>query len=106
MTNQFSIRWLMFAAWLSGTAASVALAQDATLPKPVQPPAPKNAQQSEAQLYHTLHDSSFIFRKIPPEAEARELQIHDIITVLVDYRASMTSEGDAERRSACLPSKG
>jgi flagellar L-ring protein FlgH len=77
---------------------SATRAQDAKLPGPVQPPNPKNAQQSEAQLYHTLHDSSFIFRKIPPEAEARELQIHDIITVLVDYRASMTSEGDAESR--------
>jgi flagellar L-ring protein FlgH len=79
-------------------ATNVALAQDATLPRPAPPANPKNSQQADAQLYHTLHDSSFIFRKIPPEAEARELQIHDIITVLVDYRASMTSEGDAEAR--------
>ena len=28
----------------------------------------------------------------------RELKIHDIITVLVDYRTSMLTEGDAEAR--------
>jgi flagellar L-ring protein FlgH len=83
---------------LGGAVASGAWAQDAMLPRPVPPPTPKTAKQSEAQLYHTLHDSSFIFKRIPPESEARELQIHDIITVLVDYRASMTSEGDAEAR--------
>jgi flagellar L-ring protein precursor FlgH len=76
----------------------VARAQDATLPKPAPPVNPKNPQATETQQYHTLHNSSFIFRKLPPEAEARELQIHDIITVLVDYRATMTSEGDAEAR--------
>ncbi len=83
---------------LAAVTVNVARAQDATLPAPVAPPNPKTAKQSEVQLYHTLHNSSFIFRKVPPEAEARELQIHDIITVLVDYRASMTSEGDAESR--------
>ena len=51
-----------------------------------------------AQLYHTLQNSSFMYRKLPPEAEPRELQINDIITVLVDYRSSMMSEGDAEAR--------
>jgi flagellar L-ring protein precursor FlgH len=39
-----------------------------------------------------------MYRKLPPEAELRELQINDIITVLVDYRSSMISEGDAEAR--------
>jgi flagellar L-ring protein precursor FlgH len=52
--------------------------------------------QQEGQL--TLQNSSFTFRKLPPEAEYRELQINDIITVLVDYRSSMISEGDAEAR--------
>jgi flagellar L-ring protein FlgH len=47
----------------------------------------------------TLENSSFIFRRMPPEAEQRELKINDIITVLVDYRASMMSEGDAENRT-------
>ena len=68
------------------------------MPAPPPQPDPKTPQQTQAQLYHTLHNSSFIFRRLPPESEARELQIHDIITVLVDYRASMTSEGDAEAR--------
>jgi flagellar L-ring protein precursor FlgH len=31
--------------------------------------------------------------------DGRELRVHDIITVLVDYRASMMSEGDAENRT-------
>lgn len=52
--------------------------------------------QQEGQL--TLPNSSFMYRKLPPEAEFRELQINDIITVLVDYRSSMMSEGDAEAR--------
>jgi flagellar L-ring protein precursor FlgH len=52
--------------------------------------------QQEGQL--TLQNSSFMYRKLPPEAEYRELQINDIITVLVDYRSSMISEGDAEAR--------
>ena len=66
-----------------------AIAQDASLllaPPPLQ----------EGQL--TLQNSSFMYRKLPPEAEFRELQINDIITVLVDYRSSMISEGDAEAR--------
>jgi flagellar L-ring protein FlgH len=46
----------------------------------------------------TLENSSFIYRRLPPEAEQRELQLYDIITVLVDYRATMMSEGDAESR--------
>lgn len=83
---------------LAGVGVSVVRAQDATLPAPPPQPDPKTPQQTQAQLYHTLHNSSFIFRRLPPESEARELQIHDIITVLVDYRASMTSEGDAEAR--------
>jgi flagellar L-ring protein precursor FlgH len=72
-----------------------ALAQDASLLL-----APPLAQQA-GQL--TLENSSFMYRKLPPEAEMRELKINDIITVLVDYRSSMMSEGDAEsRRRASL----
>ncbi|MEX0642975.1 MAG: flagellar basal body L-ring protein FlgH [Pirellulales bacterium] len=88
---------MLSVALLRGT-ASLVRAQDAMLPAPPPQPNPKSAKQSDAQMFHSLHNSSFIFRKLPPEAEARELQIHDIITVLVDYRASMTSEGDAESR--------
>jgi flagellar L-ring protein FlgH len=64
-------------------------AQDASLL--TSPPA-----MQEGQL--TLENSSFMYRKLPPESEYRELQINDIITVLVDYRSSMISEGDAEAR--------
>ena len=46
----------------------------------------------------TLEVSSFMYQKVPPEAEQRELRVNDIITVLVDYRTSMESEGDAENR--------
>jgi flagellar L-ring protein FlgH len=35
---------------------------------------------------------------LPPEMRPRELQRHDIITVIVDYRTRMRSEGDAENR--------
>jgi flagellar L-ring protein precursor FlgH len=69
--------------------AGTASAQDASL---LLAPLP----QQEGQL--TLQNSSFTYRKLPPEAEVRELQINDIITVLVDYRSSMMSEGDAEAR--------
>ena len=72
----------------AGTDAAVA--QDASLL--LSPPAQKEADQL------TLENSSFMYRKLPPEAELRELQINDIVTVLVDYRSSMMSEGDAEAR--------
>ncbi|MCC7474640.1 MAG: flagellar basal body L-ring protein FlgH [Pirellulales bacterium] len=51
----------------------------------------------------TLENTSFMYRRLPPEAEQRELQINDIITVLVDYRSTMLSEGDANaKRTASL----
>jgi flagellar L-ring protein precursor FlgH len=56
------------------------------------------ASPGKPHAHPTLENSSFIHRKLPPEAEQRELQLHDLITVLVDYRASMLSEGDAEAR--------
>jgi len=46
----------------------------------------------------TLENTSFIYRKLPPEAELRELQINDIITVLVDYKSSLLSTGDANAK--------
>ena len=70
-------------------ACESALAQDASL---------LSTPQTQEQGGLTLETSSFIFRKLPPEAELRELQINDIVTVLVDYRSSMISEGDAESR--------
>jgi flagellar L-ring protein precursor FlgH len=74
-----------------GTAISTTSAQDASLL--LDPPA---EEQQPGQL--TLENSSFMYRKLPPEAEQRELQLHDLIVVLVDYRSSMLSEGDAEAR--------
>jgi flagellar L-ring protein precursor FlgH len=66
-----------------------ALAQDSSLL--LAPPAPQPGQL-------TLDNSSFIYRKLPPEAEQRELKENDIITVLVDVRSTMLSEGEAENR--------
>ena len=46
----------------------------------------------------TLENASFTYQALPPDAESRELRKEDIITVLVDYRSSMLSEGQAESR--------
>jgi flagellar L-ring protein FlgH len=75
---------------LAGSACSRVSAQDASLL--LTAPLPQQAGQL------TLENSSFMYRKLPPEAELRELKINDIVTVLVDYRSSMMSEGDAESR--------
>jgi flagellar L-ring protein precursor FlgH len=74
---------------LSGVLSKNASGQDASLLSA--PPAPQQGQLN-------LENSSFMYRKLPPESEYRELQINDIVTVLVDYRSSMISEGDAEAR--------
>ena len=67
------------------------LAQDASLLL-VPPPAPKQ------KVGLTLENSSFMYRKLPPEAELRELQLNDIITVLVDYKSALQSDGDANSK--------
>lgn len=46
----------------------------------------------------TLDNASYLHLPLPPEALKRELRVHDSIIVLVDYRASMNSEGNAESR--------
>jgi flagellar L-ring protein precursor FlgH len=46
----------------------------------------------------TLQNCSFMYRKLPPEAEQRELQLNDIITVLVDYKSALQSDGDANSK--------
>jgi len=46
----------------------------------------------------SLQNTSFVYRELPPEARPRELQKHDIITVLVDFRSRFLSEGDAQSR--------
>ena len=45
----------------------------------------------------TLENTSILHRPLPPEAR-RELQVEDSIIVLVDYRATMNSDGSAESR--------
>jgi len=54
---------------------------------------PPVGPQQKAPLM--LENSSFMYRRLPPESVKRELKINDIVTVLVDYRSSMLSEGDA-----------
>ncbi len=82
-----SLRRRSFVWWSESTCSR----QDASLL--LVPPA---GPQQKAPL--TLENSSFIYRRLPPEAEQRELQLQDIITVLVDYRSSMLSEGDAKSK--------
>ena len=71
--------------------ASPARAQDSSLLLS----APQNGQ---AKPPLSLQAGSYIYRELPPNAQMRELQTHDIITVIVDYRTRMLSEGDAENR--------
>lgn len=72
-----------------GSRTAPCLAQDSSLLLA----APQGPGQSPA-----LQTGSFIYRELPPNARQRELQVHDIITVIVDYRTRMLSEGDAENR--------
>jgi flagellar L-ring protein precursor FlgH len=46
----------------------------------------------------TMENCSFMYRRLPPESEQRELQLNDIVTVLVDYRSTLLSEGDAKSK--------
>ena len=74
---------LFFIAW-----ASVAQAQDGSLfLRPAQTP---NGL--------TLENSSFMYQQLPPESIPRQLQKHDIITVVVDVRSRFLSEGNGQAR--------
>jgi flagellar L-ring protein FlgH len=68
-----------------------AVGQDASLLQTPQAAGPN-------QMPLTLENSSFIYQKVPSEAVFRELQVNDIITVLVDYRSAMASDGNAQNR--------
>ena len=73
--------------------------QDASLllaPVSAPNPAPTTGPTLPGNL--SLANSSFMYRPLPPESIQRELQINDIVTVLVDYRSSMLSEGDAKSK--------
>src|SRR4051812_46194100 len=82
-----------------GTAREQASAQDASLlllpVATVQQKQPAGGAQPSPTQPLSLENSSFMYRRLPPEAEQRELQINDIVTVLVDYRSSLLSAGDA-----------
>ena len=46
----------------------------------------------------TLENSSFMYQVLPPESIPRQLQEHDIITVVVDFRSRFLSEGNGQAR--------
>jgi flagellar L-ring protein precursor FlgH len=76
---------------LGSSFVEVVKAQDASLLL-VPPMNPKQ------KIGLTLENSSFMYRRLPPEAEQRELQLNDIITVLVDYKSALQSDGDANSK--------
>lgn len=51
---------------------------------------------ANVQTGATLQNSSFIYQPLPPESLARPLEKEGIVTVLVDYRSVMQSEGSGE----------
>lgn len=51
---------------------------------------------NERLMGATIENSSFIYQPLPPESMNRPLQLHDVITVLVDYSSSTQSEGSGE----------
>lgn len=88
---------ILKATWAATAGALLALAiggdaaaQDGGLLHAAAPPA--------AAAALTLENSSFTYTPLPPEAEFRSLKKQDIITVLVDYRAVMLSEGEVQSR--------
>lgn len=46
----------------------------------------------------SMQTGNFMFRELPEDHRPREVQLHDTLTVIVDYRTRMISEGDAEQR--------
>lgn len=87
-THHSAVAWEIAAACVLAMTAVAAQAQDSSLllqpPRAVQP--------------QSLATGSFMYRELPPEARLRELKERDIVTVIVDYRTRMLSEGDAEQR--------
>lgn len=90
-TTKPTLLTLFLAALLTGAAGGECAAQEGTLLY-------KSSLIREGQAPLTLENSSFMYQPLSPEARARELKIEDIITVLVDYRVNMNSEGEAESR--------
>ncbi len=46
----------------------------------------------------TLENSSFMYQQLPPESIPRQLQKHDIVTIVVDFRSRFLSEGNGQAR--------
>jgi flagellar L-ring protein FlgH len=82
---------LLASSVISAILSSAAAAQDSSLMS-----APPLGPKQRAEL--NLDNSSFIYRKLPPESEKRELQLNDIIVVLVDYKSALRSDGDANSK--------
>jgi flagellar L-ring protein precursor FlgH len=53
---------------------------------------------SQAQQPLSLQSGSFIYRELPAGARPKGLLKHDIVTVLVDVRTRMLSEGNSQAR--------
>lgn len=75
---------------LLALSAGAASAQEGSLTYMAPTPVGQNAP--------TLNNSSFIYQTLPPEALTKPLEKESIITVLVDYRSVMLSEGSGESR--------
>ncbi|RIK70879.1 MAG: flagellar biosynthesis protein FlgH [Planctomycetota bacterium] len=85
------IQFIAAALWVALN-VSAATAQDSSLLQAT----PHGAPQDGPAL--SLQNGSYIFREVPADARPRELQKHDTLIVLVDYRTRTLSEGDAENR--------
>ena len=91
LRGYFAVVHALFAICAAILLIAVSHAQDSSLLH--------SAPQSQAeQQGMTLQNGSFIYRELPANLRPRELLKHDIITVIVDYRTRMLSEGDAENR--------
>src|SRR3954449_6121980 len=88
---------LVAACGLWALRSHTALGQDASLM--LAPPVPPKQRAAM-----TLDNSSFIYRKLPPESEKRELQLNDIIVVLVDYKSALQSDVAPVTLSSRMPS--
>ena len=87
------MNWRRTLAWLPVLmlSSSVCLAQDSSLL------GNNDTSQGSAQPL-TMSETSFLYNPLPPSAQQRELKVRDKIIVLVDYRTTMLSEGEAESR--------
>ncbi|QDT67761.1 flagellar basal body L-ring protein [Planctomycetes bacterium MalM25] len=80
------IRTMTLAATLL-TAACAAAQEGSLIYSPVRQPQPGAT---------VMNNSAWIYQALPPEAMSRPLEKESIVTVLVDYRSVMLSEGSGE----------